>query len=230
MVAKEVFSGNFALYYEKVINRISSPLYVNRWRRNLVKGALSCLPKPQVVLDCCSGAANIGELLLKEVPDCKLINCDISPKLLSLAKEKLGDTAFFIRSDNRFFPIKDNSVDLIFSSFCVRNSLEPKLTVKEVMRTLKPGGVWGILDFFKNEKNNFSLTLNNILFRSFMNLNKFVSQDNRKAIDYLFESIKNFLSLKEFKEILKSYRFKVVQTQNFMGGLASTLIAVKKEV
>ncbi len=230
MVAKEVFTGNFALYYEKVINRISSPLYVNRWRRSLIKGALSCLPKPQIVLDCCSGAANIGELLLKEVPGCKLINCDISPKLLLLAKEKLGDTSFFIRSDNRFFPIKEGSVDLIFSSFCVRNSLEPKLTVKEVMRTLKPGGVWGILDFFKNEEANFSLILNNLLFKTFMNINKLISQDNKKAINYLFESIKNFLSLQEFKEVLKNYGFKVVKTQNFMGGLASMLIAIKKEV
>ncbi|WP_456456606.1 class I SAM-dependent methyltransferase [Thermovibrio sp.] len=230
MVAKEVFTGSFALYYEKVINRISSPLYVNRWRKSLIRGALAFIPKPQVVIDFCSGAANIGELLLKEIPSCKLINCDISPKLLNLAKEKLGKSSFFICSDNRFFPIKDNSVDLIFSSFCVRNSLEPELTIKEAKRTLKPGGVWGVLDFFRKENSNFSFTLNNLLFKSFMNLNKLASEENKKAINYLFESIEKFLSLKEFKEIVENFGFKVAQTKDFMGGLASTLIAIKEEV
>jgi len=230
MEVKEIFSGGFALYYEKVINRLSSPLYVNRWRRALIRGALTFCKEPEVVVDCCCGAGNIGELLLKERKIPLLINCDISEKLLKMAKENLKEEGRYLRSDNRFFPLKDRVVDIIFSSFCVRNSLKVEETVKEAVRTLKPGGVWAVLDFFKVESKSLSTLTNQALFRSFMSLNKLVSQENRRAIDYLFSSIERFMSIGEFKKLLEKSGFEVAEIKNYMGGIASTVIAVKREV
>jgi len=233
MEVKEIFNGGFALYYEKVINRLSSPIYVNRWRRALIRGALTFCREPKVVVDCCCGAGNVGTLFLKSLKRKKpplLINCDISEKLLKMAKENLKERGRYLRSDNRFFPLKGKVVDLLFSSFCVRNSPEVVKTVKEAARTLKPRGVWAILDFFKLEKKSLSTLTNQALFKSFMNLNRLVSEENRRAIDYLFESIEKFMSVREFKALLEEEGFEVAEVKNYMGGIASTVIAIKREV
>jgi len=230
MVVKEIFNGKFALYYEKVINRLSSPLYVNRWRRALVRGALTFFPEPKLAVDCCCGAGNVGALFLKERPNCTLVNCDISKKLLELAREKFKSRAGYLISDNRFFPLKDSCVDVLFSSFCVRNSPQVELTVREAFRTLKDRGVWAILDFFKLKEKGLCTLTNQAVFRSFMGLNKLFSKENKRAIEYLFSSIESFLTVWEFKELLEERGFEVAEVKSYMGGIASTIIAVKREV
>ena len=227
MRVKEIFNSDFAVYYEKFINRLSSPVQVNRWRKDLVRNALSRVSFPEVVVDFCSGAGNMGELFLKEYSGIKVINCDISKPLLCLAKEKLGDMGFYICSDNRYFPIKSSSVDILFSSFCVRNSPEPELTVSESLRVLKKGGVWAVLDFFKPEKGDFYFKLSNSLFRGFMNMSK-IFTENGEAIDYLFESIDRFFTVSEFVDLLKKRGYKILDVQTFMGGVANGVIALKE--
>lgn len=228
---KDIFNSSFAVYYEKVINGISSPIQVDRWRKVLVKGAETVYPNASTVVDFCSGAGNVGKFYLERNPNATLINCDISNPLLQLAKEKFCDrkNVTFVRCDNRFFPIKDNSIDILFSSFCVRNSPEPLLTVEEVRRTLKMGGVWAILDFFKLEDESIWTAINNAVFKCFMNFNKIVVPSNSEAINYLFESIKKFYTLQDFKKVLSKFGFKVVSVKNLMAGIANSLIATKKE-
>ena len=227
MKVKEIFNSDFAVYYEKVINRLSSPVQVNRWRRALIRGTLSVVPEPEVVVDFCSGAGNMGELLLQEKPGVKILNCDISKPLLHLARERLGSNGFYVCSDNRFFPLKNSVVDVLFSSFCVRNSPEPSLTVSESLRVLRKGGVWAVLDFFKPEKGNIFFKVNNCLFKGFMNLSRLATK-SKEAIDYLFESIENFFTMSEFVSLLNKNGFRVLIAHEFMGGVAGGVIAIKE--
>jgi len=229
MKAKKIFNSSFAIYYEKVINRFSSPIQIDRWRKFLVNGALDFCPNASTIIDFCSGAGNVGKFFLKKKPNVKLINCDISKPLLGLAKEnfKKKENVYYVCSDNRFFPLKNQSVDVILSSFCIRNSPEPVLTIEEAKRVLKDKGVWAILDFFKLDGENICTITNNLVFRSFMKLNKLFLPSNSEAINYLFESIEKFYTVRRFKEILSSYGFRIVKFKNFMGGIASALIVVK---
>ncbi|TCK06588.1 class I SAM-dependent methyltransferase [Phorcysia thermohydrogeniphila] len=232
MKVKEIFNSDFAIYYEKVINRLTSPIQIDKWRKTLVKGAVALRPDAVTVVDCCSGAGNVGKFYLKENPRAVLINCDISRPLLGLAKENFAtnQNVFCVCSDNRFFPIKDRSVDILFSSFCVRNSPEPLLTVEEAKRVIKKGGVWAILDFFKLERDDACTVANNFIFRFFMKLNGIVVPSYSEAINYLFESIENFYTAREFRKVLLKFGFTVVKLKEFMGGIASVLIAIKEEV
>ena len=227
MNVEEIFNSDFAIYYEKVINRLSSPVQVNRWRRALIKGALSVIPNPEVIVDFCSGAGNVGELLLKERPELRIINCDISKPLLQLAKERLRENGSYVCSDNRFFPIKSTSVDILFSSFCVRNSSNPLLTLSESLRVLRRGGLWAILDFFRPERKDLLFKFNSYLFKGFMKLNKLATRSS-EAIDYLFESIERFFTLSQFRKTLEENGFKVLTAIEFMGGVAGGVIAIKE--
>jgi ubiquinone/menaquinone biosynthesis methyltransferase len=228
MLVKKIFNGKFALYYENVINRLSSPLYTDRWRLFMVNKVLELKPNLKVVVDCCSGAGNVGRLLLKKKPGAFLLNCDISRPLLELAKERLKQKASYVCSDNRFIPLKSSSVEALFSSFCVRNSPEPIKTVKEVLRVLKPQGVFAVLDFFKKKESNPLYAINSAIFRSFMEANKLISEEAKEAIEYLFDSIDKFYTKEEFLELLSSFGFKPIVTKEFMGGIAATIVAVKE--
>ncbi|SMP05854.1 demethylmenaquinone methyltransferase [Desulfurobacterium pacificum] len=228
---KDIFNSPFAVFYEKVINKISSPVQVNRWRKRLIKDILSEIPDPEIVVDYCSGACNMGKLLLSLTSNPPfIINCDISKPLLNLGKEELPEHSAFVCADNRFFPVKNSSIDAVFSSFCVRNSPEPIKTVKEVYRVLKSGGAWGILDFFKIKERAPVTAFNDFLFRSFMKLNGALIPSHREAIEYLFYSIENFYTVDEFSELLRENGFDVKLVRTYMGGVANTLVAIKQEV
>jgi len=103
------------------------------------------------------------------------------------------------------------------------------LTIREAFRVLRSRGVWGILDFFRVDSANFATVANNLVFRSFMNMNKILAPSHSEAIDYLFESIKNFYSVEEFVEVLRENGFEVAEVKSFMGGIANTVIAVKRD-
>jgi demethylmenaquinone methyltransferase/2-methoxy-6-polyprenyl-1,4-benzoquinol methylase len=225
--APEIFNSNFSYYYERIINKISSPLVVNRWREFLIEESLKCIPTPQRVLDLCSGAGNIYRLfpLKGKVSS---FNLDISFPLLKLAKDELNDKkVHFIRADNKAIPIKGNSFDIVFSSFCVRNSSDKLKTVEEIYRILKPDGIWAILDFFPPSNGDLNYRFNLLVFKTFMKIHSRFGENNREAIDYLFSSIKNFYKPKEFEKILNQKGFKVLKKKPFMGGLAWAIIFQK---
>lgn len=225
--AREIFNSRFSLYYERVINKIASPLIVNRWRKFLIEESLKIVPTPKRVADLCSGAGNIYELFpLKG--KITFINLDASLPLLNLGREKFKET-YFVRCDNKFLPLKGESIEVLFSSFCVRNSTQPLKTVKEVYRVLKPNGVWAILDFFPPKNGELNYRFNFFWFKIFMKIHSLLSLQNKEAIDYLFGSIKNFYKPEEFLKILSSEGFEVIRAKPFMGGVAWAIILQKWE-
>ena len=230
---KDIFNSPFAVFYEKVINKISSPVQVDRWRRKLIEDVLAEVGNCKIVVDYCSGACNMGKILRSlPVPSSKafILNCDISRPLLNLGKKEFSQKTAFVCADNRFFPVKNSYVDVVFSSFCVRNSPEPERTVEEVYRVLKPGGAWGILDFFRIKERAPITAFNDFIFRSFMKLNGVLVPSHKEAIDYLFHSIEQFYTIDEFVNLLREKGFDVKLVRSYMGGVANTLVAIKQEV
>ncbi len=223
---KRIFNSSFAVYYENIINKISSPIYVDRWRKKIVRSAFKLKPKSSLIVDYCSGAGNIGKYVLREKEDILMINVDISKPLIKRAKENLRK-AQSVCADNVHMPLKTESVDIIFSSFCIRNSPAPERTIEEVYRTLKPGGLWAILDFFRSEKRAIYYLLNEFIFKSFMKFNMLSGKQQKEAIDYLFKSIENFYTLGEFKKKIDNC-FEVEFEDGFMGGVANGIILKRR--
>jgi demethylmenaquinone methyltransferase/2-methoxy-6-polyprenyl-1,4-benzoquinol methylase len=71
----------------------------------------------------------------------KYISFDISEKMISKAKDRAkGKDVQLLVADAEFIPFKDDTFDIIFSTFVFCSVENPLVGLKEACRVLKPGG------------------------------------------------------------------------------------------
>lgn len=92
-----------------------------------------------------------GYLAKKLADTAGIVNAtDISPAMLEVARKDLTQkelkTIRLIEGDAHDLPFDDNSQDMVFANLLLHHLLEPPLAVKEIYRTLKPGGCLVISD------------------------------------------------------------------------------------
>jgi SAM-dependent methyltransferase len=85
----------------------------------------------------------------------RVVGFDLSPALLSRARQRLPPEAHLVRGDMRRLPFRDRAFDVVlnlFTSFGYFSDDEQHLTVLiEAGRTLRPGGAL-VLDYFNADK------------------------------------------------------------------------------
>jgi len=99
---------------------------------------LSHNPNVHTVVDLGSGTGGSVDYFRKKNPRIQWIGVDItwSPEVSSRTRKD----AQFITYDGTRVPLRDNSVDLIYCVQALQCAAHPREVLKEVHRTLKPGG------------------------------------------------------------------------------------------
>jgi len=130
------------------LNRIISFGIDIKWRKKVV--AIVKATHPETVLDIATGTGDLA-INLAETSAKKIIGLDISSGMLDVGKTKikaknLDDKIEMIIGDSENMPFQDNSFDAITVAFGVRNfeTLEKGLT--DILRVLKPSGIFVILE------------------------------------------------------------------------------------
>jgi malonyl-CoA O-methyltransferase len=106
------------------------------------------------ILDAGAGTGYAGPLLRQHFPAARLIELDLAPAMLQVARERQrggwsqrigaffkGSPCVQVCGDIEQLPLASNSVDLIWSSLAIQWCNEPDTAFKEFMRVLKPGGL-----------------------------------------------------------------------------------------
>ena len=96
-------------------------------------------------------------LLKRQFPAAQVIGLDPDPKALRRAQNKVARAAVSVQLDRGFsdqLPYEKESFDRVFSSFMFHHLDEQQReeTLKEVLRVLKPGGSFHLLDFTADEE------------------------------------------------------------------------------
>ena len=125
-----------------------------RARDELVKQA-SIQPN-QRVLDLGCGTGTLVVLLKRKYPTVQIVGLDPDPKALRRAKKKVRRAGVSVQLDEGFadeLPYDDGTFDRVLSSFMLHHLEEPERekTLREVLRVLKPGGLFHLLDFAGGE-------------------------------------------------------------------------------
>ena len=110
------------------------------------------IERGQCVLDIGCGTGTLIVRLKQQYPAVQVVGLDPDAKALRRARKKAGRAGVSVQLDHGFadeLPYRERSFDRVFSSFMFHHldEHEREKTSREVLRVLRPGGSFHLLDF-----------------------------------------------------------------------------------
>ena len=130
------------------LNRVISFGIDVKWRKRVVK--IVSKTQPESVLDIATGTGDLA-INLTQTNAKKIIGLDISDGMLEVGRKKIANqqldgTIEMILGDSENLPFDNNSFDAITVAFGVRNFENLEKGLAEILRVLKPNGIFVILE------------------------------------------------------------------------------------
>lgn len=190
------------------LNRVISFGIDVKWRKKVVK--LVEQTNPKSILDIATGTGDLAIALAKTNAD-KIIGLDISSGMLDIGKQKilkkeLDKTIEMVLADSENMPFEDNTFDAITVAFGVRNFETLEKGLKEILRVLKPNGIFVILETSVPTKTPFKQGYKFYTKYVLPKIGKLFSKDN-SAYTYLSESASVFPYGEALNNILRKTGF-----------------------
>jgi demethylmenaquinone methyltransferase/2-methoxy-6-polyprenyl-1,4-benzoquinol methylase len=220
----DTISGNY-----DGLNRVISFGIDIKWRKKVLQ--LVSDKNPKTVLDIATGTGDLAILMTATSAE-KIIGLDISAGMLDVGRKKiegkkLSDKIEMILADSENMPFEDNTFDAITVAFGVRNFETLEKGLGEILRVLKPNGIFVILETSVPDKTpykqGYKFYSKNIL----PLIGKLFSKDN-SAYQYLSESASVFPYGEALNNILKKIGFIDVVSMPQTFGVATIYSATKK--
>jgi demethylmenaquinone methyltransferase/2-methoxy-6-polyprenyl-1,4-benzoquinol methylase len=220
----DTISGNY-----DGLNRVISFGIDIKWRKKVLQ--LVSDKNPKTVLDIATGTGDLA-ILMTETSAERIIGLDISAGMLDVGRkkieaQKLSDKIEMILADSENMPFENDTFDAITVAFGVRNFETLEKGLAEILRVLKPNGIFVILETSVPEKTpykqGYTFYSKNIL----PLIGKLFSKDN-SAYQYLSESASVFPYGEVLNNILRKIGFIDVVSMPQTFGVATIYSASKK--
>lgn len=232
MANLEEKSKNIQVMFDEIapkydfLNRLLSFRRDVYWRKNAIK--LMEITSNMKVLDLACGTGDMILELKKNIQDVEVVGGDFSKNMLFIARKK-GIVEPLVGGDAHFLPFKNSSFHRIMIAFGFRNVVDKKLGLREFHRILKPGGRLCILEFSHPEGIIFS-KLYKIYFTKILPLIGGIVSGNKKAYEYLPDSVYKFPVKSEYRKMILESGFSDVKFNPMTFGICDATICYKKEV
>jgi len=211
------------------LNRVISFGIDIKWRKKVVK--IIKKTQPKTILDIATGTGDLA-INLSETNAEKITGLDISSGMLEIGKEKIKRKGLeskieMILGDSEKMPFSDNSFDAITVAFGVRNFETLENGLKEILRVLKPGGTFVILETSMPDKTPYKQGYNFYTKNILPLIGRLFSKD-RSAYKYLCESASVFPYGEALNNILRNIGFISVKDLPQTFGVATIYTASKQ--
>lgn len=210
------------------LNRVISFGIDIKWRNKVVK--LVADTKPKNILDIATGTGDLA-ISLTETSATEIIGLDISDGMLEVGRKKIKTKSLdgiiqMVIGDSEDLPFEDHTFDAITVAFGVRNFMNLKKGLSEILRVLKPNGIFVILETSVPVKTPYKQGYK--LYSKFIlpTIGKVFSKD-RSAYKYLSESASVFPFGEELNNILREIGFINVEDKPQTFGVATIYTASK---
>jgi demethylmenaquinone methyltransferase/2-methoxy-6-polyprenyl-1,4-benzoquinol methylase len=192
-----------------------------QWKRLAVANA--AIPAQARVLDLACGTGDFAKLIAALQPGAKVVGADLTASMLRLAGLPNA-----IAADAASLPFVSGSFDAVFIGYGLRNFTNLAGAIEEVQRVLKPGGMLVSLDFFLPEPAWLRFLYLGYLYAqgAFWGL---VLHGRARTYTYIPDSLRGFLSAREFTAWLRKMDFHEVAAHTFLRGGISIHWAKKRE-
>lgn len=220
--------NNIAPTYDR-LNHLFSLSIDKLWRRRVVRRVRRF--KPERVLDVATGTGDLAIKMAKAMPKAKIMGVDLSENMLSVAAEKvrrqgLDDHIALYQDDAENLDVANELVDVATVAFGVRNFGNVEQGLSEIWRALRSGGHLVVLEF-STPRNFLVRKLYQLYSNHIMKpVGGLVSKD-RKAYDYLPDSIAAFPDRERFLDIMRKVGFDECRRHSQSLGIAQIYIGKK---
>lgn len=204
-------------------NRLHSLGRDQAWRKFAVRHAN--VQPGETVLDVACGTGDLTQAFARTKAS-KVVGCDFTPEMLTVAREKATrlapDIAAKVRyeeGDAQALAFPDASFDVVSIAFGIRNVEIPTRAIAEFRRVLKPGGRVVILEF---DRPTFAPVrwFNDLYSARIMPWTAtLISGDKSGAYKYLPRSVGTFMSRSEMLQALTAAGFGSVTAQPLTLGI-----------
>ncbi|MFT5253331.1 MAG: demethylmenaquinone methyltransferase/2-methoxy-6-polyprenyl-1,4-benzoquinol methylase [Flavobacteriales bacterium] len=211
------------------LNRVISFGIDIKWRKKVLKIVEAA--KPKTILDIATGTGDLA-ILMAETKAEQIIGLDISAGMLEVGIKKIADknlskTIEMVLGDSENMPFDANYFDAITVAFGVRNFETLEKGLGEILRVLKPQGVFVILETSVPDKTPYKQGYNFYSKNILPLIGKLFSKDN-EAYGYLSESAAAFPYGEALNNILRKVGFIDVVAMPQTLGVATIYVASKK--
>lgn len=211
------------------LNRVISLGIDVKWRKKVVQKVAATHPKK--ILDIATGTGDLA-IQLAKTKATEIIGVDISEGMMAVGRKKitklkLNDQIELIFGDSEDLPFKDDHFDAITVAFGIRNFEDLTKGLSEILRVLKPNGIFVILETSVPTKTPFKQGYELYTKRILPLIGRMFSKD-KVAYSYLSESASVFPHGVALNNILEEIGFinAIALPQTF--GVASIYMATKK--
>ena len=210
------------------LNRVISFGIDVKWRKKVVE--LVEKNNPESVLDIATGTGDLPISLAKTGAK-KIVGLDLSEGMLSVGRKKIKEKGLssrieMIQGDSEALPFEDNSFDAITVAFGVRNFENLEKGLSEILRVLKPTGIFVILETSVPTKFPYKQGYHFYTKNLLPVIGKLFSKD-KVAYSYLSESAAAFPYGEELNNILRKTGFSKVTNRPQTFGVATIYTASK---
>lgn len=190
------------------LNRVISFGIDVKWRKKVVD--LVDKQNPSNILDIATGTGDLAINLAKTNAQ-QIVGLDISEGMLDVGRTKidklnLNNKIEMISGDSENLPFKDNMFDAITVAFGIRNFENLEKGLSEILRVLKPNGIFVILETSVPTKTPFKQGYN-IYTKGIMPLIGKVFSRDKSAYSYLSKSAVAFPYGEALNNILEKIGF-----------------------
>ncbi len=224
---RHIFSS-IAPAYDR-FNRLSSLGIDRYWRWRAV--SLAGLTPDSEVVDLAAGTGDLTLALARQGRPARVLSTDFVPEMLEVGRGKAaaydGPTAIdFAVVDAQDLPFDDACVDVVTAAFGVRNLPDRAANFREVLRVLRPGGRYVILEFSRPPFGPFRALYHVYLRTVIPALGGWLSGD-RASFQYLNDSILQFPGQVALAGELHRAGFEAVRWHNLTFGVVAVHVAIK---
>ncbi|AFL80036.1 ubiquinone/menaquinone biosynthesis methyltransferase [Aequorivita sublithincola DSM 14238] len=211
------------------LNRVISLGSDIKWRKKVIK--MVAEKNPKTILDIATGTGDLAIQFAENSSAEKIIGLDLSEGMLSVARKKvsgkpISEKIEFIQADSEALPFEDNSFDAITVSFGIRNFENLEKGLSEILRVLKKGGIFVILETSVPSKFPFKQGYHFYSKNVLPLVGKVFSKD-KVAYKYLSESASAFPHGENLNNILRKIGFNEVKNIPQTFGVATIYNATK---
>ena len=221
---REMFD-NIAPRYD-LLNHTLSMSIDRVWRRRVVGEVRRA--KPGRILDVATGTGDLAIAMARRIRDVQVLGVDLSEQMLAVARRKieargLDGRIVLDRGDAERLAVADASVDVATVAFGVRNFGDLGAGLRELARTIKPGGKVVILEFSRPRNRVFRALYEFYSYKILPRIGGLVSRDKR-AYEYLPASVGEFPAPEEFMAMMARAGFRNCRARSQSFGIAQIYI------